>query len=829
MSIDSEKWKLVQSLFERALELPEDDRDRFLRGECGGDEELLREVLSLIASDRESNQFLEGRALEAVGISEDFAPEGSVIGPYQIIRQIGFGGMGAVYLAERSDGQFRQQVALKVIKRGMDTDAILQRFQGERQILAALSHPNIARLYDGGVTEEGVPYFTMEYVDGEPIDEYCRNNRLNLKDRIALFLQACRAVVYAQRNLIVHRDLKPSNIVVDKTGQVKLLDFGIAKVLGDSPMGEKPLTMTHTGMRVMTPGYAAPEQVRADPISTATDVYALGIILYELLTGKRPYQTDTGSPSELENIICNTQPNKPSTLVGKLKGAREHAGHAGISVEKLARMLKGDLDTICLTALRKEPERRYLSAEQLQEDIERYLKGQPIKARPDTTIYRAGKFIRRHRFSLSFASIFVILFGALITFYTFRLAEERDYARTEAKKATEVSEFLAEMFEAADPNLSKGEEITADQLLDDGARRIHEELGDQPEVQAELMQVIGNVYLTQGKFDETFDMFRPALSIALDRYGPGDPRTADAYRNIGVAFHDLDQLDSTLYYYRKAFVIDSTVLGMRDSTTVTDLNYIAIVTRHMGDFDKAEKMLRQVLAIRRKILAPDNLELAHTLNHLGRMLSIEGRNEEAIPYLREGLKIRIVNLGEEHFEVGASRGALAGALKNIGEYDESEKLYRENSQMMEKMVGEDHHYTGAAMNSIANLRMLQGDSVEADSLFRRSLSILEKTLPKGHPSMTFPLMGLGGLLIGQGRADKALPLLKRSEKILTDVYGEEHWKTAQIYYLIGRCYRVMGVPDSAEANLTRAAKIFKRQYGTEHEFYLKTTEELKKL
>lgn len=838
--MNSKQWKKVQGLFEAALEFDPSKRDDFLKEKCGADEGLYNEVRSLLEADHKPHRVLDGQALDAVELGEDFAPEGSRIGPYRIIRQIGFGGMGAVYLAERADGQFKQKVALKIIKRGMDTDAILKRFHSERQILAGLNHHNIARLYDGGVTENGVPYFTMEYIEGEPIDEYCDNRKLNLRERIALFQKACTAVAHAQRNLIVHRDLKPSNIVVDKSGQVKLLDFGIAKVLTEDPAPGEFSVLTKTGIRIMTPGYAAPEQIRGEAVTTATDVYALGIVLYELLTGSRPYQTETGSPSELENIICNTDPIKPSSLIMK-KGKWDdyHSDKEGssksiratrrTSPEKLRRQLRGDLDTICLTALRKEADRRYSSAEQLHEDIERYLKGLPIKASKDSAGYHFRKFISRHGLSLTAAAAFFAIVASLVVYYTVQLKAERDLAQTETEKAQQVAGFLAGMFKAADPNEAKGKEITAGILLDHGARRICEELKDQPDVQAALMTTIGDVYFQLSRLDESKAMYYDALTLNRKLYGEHDPRTAKAYHDVGGVWHEYDQFDSAMAYYRKAFKIDSAKYGMRDSVTIRDYNSIAIATRHMGDFDKAEPMLRKVLEIRREILDKNNIDIAYTLNHLGRMLAIEERYDEAIPLLREGLKIREDNFGKKNFEVIASKGALAGALKDEGQLEESDRIYRSCLATLIEMVGYDHQYVGAMMNNVANMAMLRGDYAGADALFRKSIAILKKALPRDHVSNSQPLLGYGQLLTRMGRPVEAETYLKQALELRETHYGPDHYKTALVKLQLGICRLAEEDYSEAEPLLLEAYRILYDQYGPDHDHTRLASEKLAEL
>ncbi len=507
--MDTKRWNKVQNLFEEALELEEAKRPAFLKQACAGDSTLFDEVMSLLEADMNANSLLDGLALDAVDLAKEFNRVGQQFGPYRIVREIGSGGMGSVFLAERVEGEFEQKVAIKLIKHGMDSKEILKRFQSERQIMARLEHPNIARLLDGGVTPDGLSYFAMEYVDGKPIDQYCDHNKLSVKKRLELFQIICSSVQNAHRNLIVHRDLKPSNILVKKDGTIKLLDFGIAKVLTPETNGGQPkfLTLTQTGAQIMTPEYAAPEQVKGEPVTTATDVYALGVILYELLTGQRPYRLQGRSPAEIERAITTSDPDKPSTVVKRKDQASETTPEKiselrGTEPSQLKRQLSGDLDNICLMALRKEPERRYSSPERFLDDVKRYLEGLPVIARKDTAGYRTQKFIRRHKTGLVAAVGVVIMIAIVVSFYTVQLKQERDRARLEATKARRVSDFLVDLFRVSDPSESKGKTVTARELLDSGAVRIKEDLIEQPEIQATMMNVMGEVYTSLGLYGD---------------------------------------------------------------------------------------------------------------------------------------------------------------------------------------------------------------------------------------------------------------------------------------------------------------------------------------
>ncbi|MEM8484116.1 MAG: serine/threonine-protein kinase [Bacteroidota bacterium] len=445
-----EQWQAVEQLFLKALELPTDKRAAFLDDACVADTTLREELDSLLAAHDEQHGFLdEMDASSAVALMHDMQPEAArTYGAYQVVREIGRGGMGKVYLAERRDGQFSQQVALKVVKGGLDTAGISQRFLQERQILAQLQHPNIARLLDGGLSTAGDPYFVMEYIDGQPLLMYCDAQRLSVDARIRLFVKVCEAVQYAHQNLIVHRDLKPGNILVTPAGDVKLLDFGIAKLIADGEM-EAPEPLTETGFKAMTPEYASPEQVRAEVITTATDVYALGVILYEMLVGCRPYQFDRRSMQEVVQAICINEPARPLRALDlpalNLHPVPQIAANRGLSMPRLQRTLKGDVEAILLKALQKESSARYATVQAIREDLERYLARLPVKSRAGSLGYVFNKFIRRHRFAVAGLGLFILclaVFSIVLGVQANRLAAERDRSQREAEKAVAVADFL---------------------------------------------------------------------------------------------------------------------------------------------------------------------------------------------------------------------------------------------------------------------------------------------------------------------------------------------------------------------------------------------------
>lgn len=451
-----ERFQQIRDLFEAALEQRVEGRTLWLEQTCAGDEELWGEVQRMLIADSLSGKFIEQPAVVAVATApvplrarEEDLPrlEGRRIGSYQIRRELGHGGMGSVYLAERADDAFQKQIAFKLLRPGLASPDLLWRFQQEREILAGLDHPHIARLLDGGTTEEGWPYFVMEYVEGQPIDQYCDAHKLNVTERLKLFRDVCAAVQYAHQNLVVHRDLKPSNILVTEQGTVKLLDFGIAKLL--RTQGDETAFLTRTGIHLMTPEYASPEQVKGAPITTATDVYSLGVVLYELLTAHRPYRIRNRLLHEVVRIICEEEPTRPSIVITQVEDKADQNGAAPRTPEqvsqvregkpaKLRKRLTGDLDTIVLMALRKEPQRRYRSVEQFSEDLRQHLDGKPVLARGDTVLYRARKFVRRHHPGVAAVVIVVLLLMSSVAVISWeaRIAHlERNRAEREAKEA----------------------------------------------------------------------------------------------------------------------------------------------------------------------------------------------------------------------------------------------------------------------------------------------------------------------------------------------------------------------------------------------------------
>jgi eukaryotic-like serine/threonine-protein kinase len=701
-----ERWRQVEELLDAALDLPPDARERFLDHAAAPDE-VRAEARRLLRLSERVEPFLArpATAFAAALLSGDMddTSHGSPalperVGPYRVLREAGHGGMGTVLLAERADPQFRQRVALKLVRGEMATGSLLRRFLEERQILASLEHPGIARLLEGGITEEGLPWFAMEYVEGTPIDRYCAERRLSVPERLELFLLACDAVQYAHRQLVVHRDLKPSNILVTDEGRVKLLDFGIAKLLAGGAGSE--LEATQTNLRPMTPAYASPEQIRGDAVSTASDVHALGVLLYTLLVGQHPYLKPGRQPHEVTRAVLEEEPGLPSLA----------------APEGIRRRLRGDLDTIILAALRKEPERRFATVDQLAADIRRHLAGLPVSARPDTWRYRTGKFVRRHGAGVAAAAAFVVVavgYGITVTVHADRVA--REGAKTE-----QVRDFLLSLFAHANPAVTQGREPTVSELVAEGARRVAVELEGQPDIQAEMMTTLGEVYVTLGRYQAASEQLEAALAIRR-RTHPG-PNQAVA-RTAQV-------LSDALHFH--------------------------------GRLAEAELLVREVLGMVRQLHGARDWRVGVALNDLGDLLHTRGRLAEAEEQLRLALPILVAARGMDSPDVARAQRDLANVLRDGGAYAEAELLYRRALLALEERHGPMDPMAALTRNELSRLLAETGAHEEADRLLQQNLAVYRVLYPQGHPMLGTTMRNLGVLRLRQGRPVAAIEALEEA-------------------------------------------------------------------
>ena len=811
--MDAARWTQIQTLFDAALDRPPEKRETFLKEACGDDPDLLDEVRSLLAADANAHPLLDSLALDAIALPDDLLPtgilpaDGERVGPYRIVEPLGHGGMGAVFLAERADGGFNQQVALKLIRGGMASKRIVRRFESERQILARLQHPNIARLLDGGLSADGQPYFAMEYVDGVPLDRYCDRHDGPVEERIRLVRDTCTAVQYAHRRLIVHRDLKPSNLLVTTdsepdpgAAQVKLLDFGIAKMLSDDDPGAGDGALTRTGRAVMTPAYAAPEQVQHEPVTTATDVYALGVVLYELLAGRRPFDLTDRSPAEIERIVSTETPDPPSA----------------VAPPDRRRVLRGDLDTICLKALRKEPERRYASAGQLAEDLQRFLDGRPVTARPDTAGYRIGKFLGRHRASVAVAAVVVCLIVGLVGFYTAQLAEERDRARLEAATATQVSDFLQDLFAVADPGRSGGEDLSARTVLDQGAARIERDLAGQPRVQARMMQVMGEVYQSLGAFDAAAPLLERSLS--LRRTGsdaaPGD--VAAGLHSLAVFRQETGDYVAADSLYRAALALQRDAPDPDAPAVAATLHDWGTLLHREGNYDRADSLFQQALTLRTDHFGAEDPRTASTLNEQATLRFDQGDRAGAEPLYRRVLRLRQQAFDGDHPDVAMSLNNLAMVLRHQGRFDEARTHYEEALAMRRRLYDGPHPDVAHTLNHIARLYADQGDPAAAEPYAREALDMRISLFGEQHVEVTASMGNLAGILGGQGRHDEQAAYYRRALEIVRATLGDTHPYAAALTYSLGAALHADGDGSAAETRYRESLTLHRELFPDGH-------------
>ncbi len=845
-------------IFCDALNVSPDERAGFIRECCAGDAALLAEVRSLLAAHGEAGSFLRTPAtqLELPELAE--AAIGQRIGPYRISARVGSGGMGSVYRAVRDDDHYHKEVAVKLVKRGMDTDDILRRFRAERQVLANLEHPNIARLIDGGATDAGLPYLVMEFVDGLPIDHYCVERRLAVDQRLMLFEKVCSAVHYAHQNLIVHRDLKPSNIVVTINGMPKLLDFGIAKVL--SPEGDAPAhTVTEPGQRFITPAYASPEQIRGERVTTASDVYALGVVLYELLTGHRPYLTDSRSVHEIERLICLDEPTKPSTAVTRGPAPDAHGSQSVGSMpqKRLARKLAGDLDNIVLMALRKEPQRRYGSVEQFAEDLRRHREGLPVVARRDTIRYRGAKFVKRNRLAVgAAAAVTLALVAGFITSAVLYTQADR------AKRAAErVSRLLQDTLASVNPEIARGRDVTVLRgLLDDCAQRIDTELADQPDVAAALHLTIGNTYLSialygeaerhtraalalrqatsgrdhadvatcldqlgnllriKGDYAASESAFRRSCEIWQSRTGRRHAKVAAAHVNLGRVVEAIGRADEAEEHYRTALSINRETLDANHSDLASNLIHLGLQLMHRKSntsYDSAEPLLREALRIRRNADEENHPSLARAQMALAGLLRERRRFEDAEPLYREALALRKKVLDANHPDIAAALNDLATLLEFRGDYTAAEPMYRETLAIQESSLGDRHPEVGTTLNNLAGLLRKSGRYDDAEPLFLQAADIYRGSLGPRHFWVSIVLQNLGVLLETKGDCAAALPIFEEALHIRKESVAADNWRIAQIEALLGGCLTALGRYDEAEPLLLASFPRIERARGAD--------------
>ncbi len=741
-------------------------------------------------------------------------------GPYRLVSHLASGGRGVVYLAQREDGGEPVQAAVKLLRRGIDDDQA-RRFASERQILATLEHPNIARLIDAGVTDDHRPYLVMEYVSGLPIDEYCDLHRLGIRHRVALLRNVARAVAHAHHNLIVHRDLKPSNIFVTHIGVVKLLDFGIAKLVELDP--DRTTQMTGPGVRVMTPAYASPEQVTGAFVTPATDVYVLGLLLFELLTGERAQNADGKPIPEIERIVVRTEVPRPSDVVD----GREPAGRAiaaaravarGTTPARLRRQLRGDLDRIVGVATRKDPSRRYASAEALAADLDRYLAGRALLARDESASYRLGKFVRRRWPVVAAALVFVALLAAYavtVTMQARQVAAERDRARAAQETAEEVTAFLVRMFQASDPSETRGDTITAKELLATGVARV-DSLSAHPAAQAQLLDVIGRVYQSLGRFDEAQPLIERSLATRRRTFGAEHALVGDSLTHLGDLLILRGRYEEAERAAREALAIHDATAGRESAAAAEDLGLIGAARASRGERATAKAPLDEALAIRRRVLKPDDPAIAENLSALAYVASNAGDYAEMETRYAEALAILRRAFGARHPRLALGLNNLAAAYDNRGRYEDAHRLHREALEMRRQLFGDTHPAVATSLNNLSTILQKMERHAEAEPLAREVVALRRRLLGDEHPSTIVALNNLGALLTRSGRPAEAEAVLREAVAAARKRLTGDHPTALHVQLALAGALARQGKDAEADAIFSRVHAARLKTLGPEH-------------
>lgn len=732
------------------------------------------------------------------------------IGPYKILQVLGEGGMGVVYLAEQT-GSVRRRVALKIIKLGMDTKQVVARFESERQALAVMDHPNIAKIYDGGATETGRPYFVMELVRGTPITEYADAHKMSTAERVRLYVDVCRAVQHAHHKGVIHRDLKPSNVLVtvrDNGLQVKVIDFGIAKAVG-SDLTDHTL-VTRLDQMIGTPEYMSPEQAEMSglDVDTRTDIYSLGVMLYELLVGALPFELGSRNATVIPAVIRETEIPRPSTRLTGLGTTQQTIAHLRRTTpEFLKRDLKGELDWVILKSMEKDRTRRYETANGLALDLERHLNDEPVLARPPSASYRLQKFVHRNRVVVAAGAVALLALVAGSSAATIGLIQARrsgEAARMEAEAAERVSDFLVGLFEVSDPSEARGNTITAREILDRGASRIGTELTGDPALQARLMGTMGNVYSALGLYDAARPLLQQAVGIAERLPASGEAELAERLQGLGLLYWRQGRFAEAEPMLKRSLNLERRAFGPRHRKVAAALQSLAALYADQGRQADAEPLLREALSILDEQAVPDAAETAGLVNDLGALYWAQQRYDEAQPYFERSLRMREQALGPDHPSVASSVNNLGALYFMQGDYAHAEATYDRARRIWEATLDPGHPRFGAIYNNLAETYAKQGKYDEAVDYFRRALAIKEKTLEPGHHSLAVSLNGLANTYRDQRRYNEAEPLYRRALSIREKALGSGSPDVEETRRDYARLLRAMGRVAEADSMDARA-------------------------
>ena len=808
----------VARIVARAGELGPRERLAYLKAACGDDPEAFDRALlahDLVTSSPDADVDEAFWAIDRAG---------QVLGPWKLRRRIGGGGMSEVYLAERI-GEYQHQVAVKLVRPGLVSRADHNRLRAERQILARLNHRNIARLLDGGTTDEGIPYLVMEFVDGLPIDEFCDRNKLTLAQRLALFRGVCAAVHAAHQNLIVHRDLKPSNILVTKDRTLKLLDFGIAKLM-EVRDTVHTVAVTHADVRLFTPGHASPEQIRGEPITTMTDVYLLGVLLYELLAGRKPFEIRDLRLAQIESVICDQDAPAPSAMLN-LRGEPpaeqlriERVAQARQTTPaRLRRDLSGDLDNIVMKAMRKEPARRYSSADELAADIKRHDAGKPVIARRDTWRYRAGKFLRRHTMAVAASCAAFLVLAAvagLLALQAHRIAEQRTIAEQERRRSDEVAAFLVDLFKVADPNESHGESTTARELLERGAQRIRQELRSQPVAQADMMETIGRVYVGLGLTEKARPQLEGALAMREKLFDGDHPAKASNLAALGEQELAAGRLEAAQKHYERALEMNQRLHGRRHLGVATSLLNMGQVLKVKGDYVGAEKRLKESLELFTAIEGQQSSRVSSVMNELAQIMQERGDLASAEQYYRRALGVNRATLAKDHPQIAHVTHNLAVVLQSQGKLQEAGPLFEDSIAQLRRVLGEKHPDTLDALGNYGHYLLAAGDIAAAESVFRQALALNIEVRGAQHAYVGYDRTNLGRLLQGKGDHAGAEAEFRAALAIYKDALPGNHLYVGSALSGLAESLNALGRPSEGYDAATRALAIYRNGMPANH-------------
>lgn len=767
--MNAERWRQVEAAVARVLELSRLEGVAFLADiECE-DPQVASEVRQLLEACHAAEKVPPLALADEPEVAEEL---GSAIGDYRLVRKLGSGGMATVFLAERDDGEFQRHAAVKILHRELGDSFSERRFETERQILASLRHPRIARLFDGGHTAAGQPFFVMDWIDGLPIDQYCENERLSIPERLKLVRQICDAVHYAHQKLVVHRDLKPSNILVSRSGAPFLLDFGIAKLLDATTFGGQEVTSTQ--WRAATPSYSSPEQLRGETISTTSDVYSLGVLLYRLLAGHLPFAPDSSK-----------------WLVAKLDGipvalpSRELDSELLLEDQRLAqRRVRGDLDSIVAKAMRPEPELRYSSAAELGEDLEHFLAGRPVRARAGSLLYRAGKAIRRNKVltaAILGTFLLTLAFGVARASQARVVAAARDQAEAERDRAEGVTEFLVDMFAVSHPTEGMGSSISSRELLDFAADRISPSLAHQPALQAEMLETVGRIYLNLGLTDKASELLQTSYDRRLSLYGPETVELADSLQHLAQVALDKSQMGEAQSLITRAIEIYRR-WGGGDARLGAALVLEAHIHLQREDFGAGIRYLREALVLFERSLGPRSWQVADALTTLGAALSRRGQEQEAEENLERALGLVRELFGPRHPYVASTLTDLAAVNYEGQRWERCEELSKEALAIFREVVPENHRLIGSSLSQLGLCLDARGELGPAEEIWRQLLAQKRTQYPRGHRSVGIAMHNLANTLLARGKLAEAETLYRQTLKMAADLFGPINPYMPQGYY-----------------------------------------------